>query len=151
MGHQFQLLGQSVHEGLASLNSSARCPYTWWWWYYSLMLLLQSYLLLLLLSIFSITFNFFALIEYYMEELHCKRKKAVSFQTFLMNFQELFSTSVVFIDFLHVPVGLLRFLIVLNCAQENSKSSCSDGATKARQGRKKYSGQSGHCLSNISV
>ena len=28
MGHQFQVLGQALHEGLASLNSSAKCVYT---------------------------------------------------------------------------------------------------------------------------
>ena len=80
MGHQFQILGQPLHGGLAALNSSVQCLYAWWWWCYSLMLLLQSYLVLLLLLIFGITFTILTLLEYYKQELYCHTKKAVSFR-----------------------------------------------------------------------
>ena len=55
-------------------------------------------------------FHFFGLLEYCKQELYCHRKKAVYIQTFLLNFLELFSTSVLFTDFLHIPAGLLHCL-----------------------------------------
>ena len=134
MGHQFQVLGQPLHGGQDSLNSSARCLYAWWWWCYSLMLLLQSYLLLLLLLIFSITFTFLALLEYYKQELYCHRKKTVYYFSDL-----LIELSGVVFNFCRIywllarTSGFAALFVVANCARENGNRSCSYGATIARR------------------
>ena len=61
---------------------------------------------------FQHQFHFLAYLNIISRSYTVIEKRLYTFQTFLLNFLKLFSTSVVFIDFLHVPAGLLRCLYI---------------------------------------